>query len=158
MAARNGRISLSIYDRNGGSGNFLTHVSVDDAQTIAQAYTALATVSTLYATVADGGIKEASFSLVNRAVAADPASDANVGVGAVVDFNNAADPTINGVWIPSFLDTLLGPGRDIDLSSGATAAFVTAMIGAILGGHYTNGAGIANAAATRAFRTNRKLR
>ena len=158
MATRNGRISLAVYDPNGGSSNFLTHVSVDDAQTIAQAYTALATVATLYGTVADGGIKEATFSLVNRSVAADPATDANAGVGAVFDFNNASDSTINGVWIPSFLDSLLGPGRDIDISGGATAAFVTAMIGAILGGRYTNAAGIANAAGTRAFRTNRKLR
>lgn len=158
MATRNGRISLSIIDPNGGSGNFLTHVAVDDGQTIANAYAALGTVATLYSTIADGGIKEATFSLVNRAVAVDPATDANVGVGAVVDFNNASDSTINGVWVPSFLDTLLGPGRDISLTSGPMAAFVAAMLGGILGGHYTNGAGITNAAATRAFRTNRKLR
>lgn len=158
MATRNGRISLSVYDAHGASSTFLTHVAVDDAQTIAQANTALATVATLYGTVGDGGIREATFSLVNKAVAADPGDDASAGEGAVFDFSNGSDSTINGVWIPSFKDSLLGPGRDIDTTATVQAAFVTAMIGAILGGHYTNAAGITNAAVTRAFRTNRKLR
>jgi len=157
MANVNGRISLGVYDANGGRSNFLTHVVVSDAQTLANAVTGLATVATLFGTVSDGGIRDATFSLVSEAVAANPGADADVGSGAVFDFSNTADGTINGIWIPSFLDSLKGPGKAIDITGTVQAAFVSAMVGAIMGGRYTNGANIPNAVGTKAFRASRKL-
>ena len=80
MATVNGRISLGVYDANGGRSTFLTHVAVSDAQTLANAAAGLATVATLFGTVSDGGIRDATFSLLSDAVAADPGADADVGV------------------------------------------------------------------------------
>jgi hypothetical protein len=158
MANVKGRISLSVYDNNGGKGNFLTHVLVPEAQTLTQVNTALASTITAFQTVSTAGIKDATFSLISTAGAAAPAADASIPSGAVFDFNNATDPTLYGLWVPSFLDSLLGPGRAIDISAGVQAAFVASMVGAILGGNYTNAHYIANAAGTRAFRSARKLR
>jgi len=158
MANINGRISLSVYDANGGKGNFLTHVVAPEAQTLTQVNTALAAVVTAFQTVSTAGIKEATFSLVSTAGAAAPASDASIPSGAVFDFNNTSDPTIYGLWVPSFLDSLLGPGRAIDITATVQAAFVATMVGAVLGGHFTNAHYIANGAGTKAFRSPRKLR
>jgi hypothetical protein len=158
MANVNGRISLSVYDANGGRGNFLTHVVAPEAQTLTQVNTALAATVTAFQTVSSAGIKEATFSLISTAGAAAPASDASIPSGAVFDFSNATDPTIYGLWVPSFLDSLLGPGRAIDITATVQAAFVASMVGAVLGGHYTNSHYIANGAGTKAFRSSRKLR
>jgi hypothetical protein len=158
MANVKGRISLSVYDANGGRGNFLTHVLVPEAQTLTNVNTALSATVTAFETVSSAGIKEATFSLVSTADARAPQSDASIPSGAVFDFNNATDPTIYGLFVPSFLDSLLGPGRAIDITATVQAAFVASMIGAVLGGNYTNAHYIANAAGTNAFRSSRKLR
>lgn len=154
----NGRISLSVYDANGGVGNFLTHLTgITDASLVSDITAALATVVTAFNTVSDAGIREATFSLVSTAGARAPQADASIPSGAVFDFSNVADPTIYGLWVPSFKDTLLGPGRAIDISGGASAAFVASLIAAVLGGKFANGHYVANAAGTKAFRSPRKL-
>jgi hypothetical protein len=158
MANVKGRISLSVYDAQGAKSTFLTHVLVPEAQTLTQVGTALAATVTAFETVSTGGIKEASFSLIDASGSRAPLADANVGVGAVFDFDNATDPSLFGLWVPSFLDSLLGPGRAIDISAGVQAAFVASMVGAVLGGTYTNAKWISNRAGIKAFRTNRKLR
>lgn len=158
MANVNGRISLSVYDANGGKGNFLTHVLVPEAQTLTQAAAAITLTATAFKNVSSAGIKDGKFSLISTADARVPQADASIPSGAVFDFNNATDPSLYGQWIPSFLDALLGPGRSIDISAGVQAAFVASLVGAIMGGNYTNTRYIANAAGTKAFRSARKLR
>lgn len=158
MANINGRISLSVYDANGGKGTFLTHVLAPEAQTLTQVAAALAATVTAFNTVSDAGIKEATFSLIDTAGARNPQTDASVPSGAVFDFSNTTDPTVYGLWVPSFKDSLLGPGREIDITATVQAAFVASMIGAVLGGHYTNAHYVANGAGTKAFRSPRKLR
>jgi hypothetical protein len=158
VANVNGRISLSVYDANGGKGTFLTHVVAPEAQTLTQVNTAIAATVTAFETVSTAGIKDATFSLITTAGARAPLPDASVPSGAVFDFNNAVDPTIYGLWVPSYLDSLLGPGRAIDITATIQAAFVASMVGAILGGNYSNAHYVANAAGTKAFRSDRKLR
>ena len=158
MAAKLARMSFALYDDRGGGGTFLTHAMVDDAQTLAQANTALAATATALSTVSTAGIKGATFSLINTALAVEPAgfADSNISAGAVIDFDNAADPSISGLLIPSWLDGLLLPDGTIDRSNPTVAAFVTTLIDAVMGGTYTNRVGVANRAAVAAFLSDRK--
>jgi len=159
MATKNGRISLSMYDSTGAQSTWLSHVAVDDTLTIANANAAIATVAALVGTVSDAGIKDGTFTLINRAVAAAPAGDADVGSGGVFDFSNAHDPTTYGQWVPSIKDALKGPTKTLDIvTAGALLDYVNALTGAILGGTYDNPAFQPNLAALRAFLTNRKRR
>lgn len=158
MAIVPARISLSLYDDRGGGGTFLTHVLASDALTLANANAAIADTATAFSTVSTAGIKDGSFSLVNLAVANEPAgyADSNIGAGAVFDFSNGSFPTTFGLNVPSFLDSLILPNGTIDITAGASAAFVATMIGAVLGGHYASAAYLANLAGLDAFLSNRK--
>jgi hypothetical protein len=158
MAIVPARISLSVYDDRGGGGTFLVHVLVDDTQTLAAANTAVAALATILATVSTAGVKLGELSLINLAAAGEPAgfADSNIGAGAVVDFSNASNPSTYGLYVPSFLDSLIATDGTIDITAGATAAFVASMIGAVLGGHYANAQYIANLAGLDAFLSNRK--
>jgi len=156
MAVRTGRISLSMVDTRGGRGTLLTHLTVDDTNTLSSAYAAIATFATLAGTVSDAGIEHGTFSLINKAVATDPASDADVAAGAVFDFSNAVNSSIYGQYVPSFLDSLILPGGHIDITTGASAAYITALTGAVLGGNYTNPVFVSNDAGLDAFLSNRK--
>lgn len=158
MANVPARISLQLYDDRGGGGTFLTHLLVGDGSTLADAMTAVAATATALSTVSTAGIKQGEFSLVNTAVANEPAgfADSNIGAGAVFDLSNAANPTTYGLNVPSFLDSLIAANGTIDITDTVQAAFVSTMIGAVLSGHYANAAYIANLAGLDAFLSNRK--
>ena len=156
MAMRNGRLSLSVLDDRGGGGTFLAHVKVDDSLTIANAYAAITAFKTLMLTVSNAGVKVGEFALINEAVLTAAGSDSNVGAGAVFDFSNATDPSTYGQFIPSFLASLISADGTIDITAGANATFVTDMIGAVLGGTYTNTRYVSNGAGLDAFLSNRK--
>lgn len=152
------RLSLSEYDAAGGKSTLLLHAFVDSSQTIAQAVTALSTLATNYATIGNGGIKEATFSIVDTGVAAAPGAGANVTLVGNLGYTVAGSPSRFGTSIPSFLESLIGADGSIDMTAGATAAWVTYMLGAVLGGHFTNNAYVDYAAAKNGFRSGRKLR
>jgi hypothetical protein len=156
MANVDGRLSLSVYDDVGGGGTFLTHVQVPDSGTFAQAITALGALKTLYLTVGGAGIKEATFSIVDKALASTPVTTDRTGSGAVFDFNAGSPGITYGQWIPSFLPSLVLPNGTIDITATVQAAFVTAMTGAVLGGVYTNAAYANLTAGLDAFSSNRK--
>ncbi len=159
MAIVPARMSLSLYDSIGGGGTFLLHALVSDASTLAQANTAVGTLATALATVSSAGVKVGNFQLINDAVASSPASDANIGSGAVFDFLDAAlIPGTFGLLVPSFLDSLIGTGGTIDITGGTQAAFIASILAAILGGGATDAKYLDLTACTNAFRTNRKLR
>lgn len=158
MASVRGRLSLSMIDARGGRSTMLAHINASDALTIANANTAIATFATLAGTVSTAGIEQGTFTLVNTDVASAPTSDADVASGAVFDFSNAANPSVYGQFVPSFLDSLILPGGFIDISAGANAAFVAAMTGGVLGGCYANTAYVCNAAGLDAFLSSRKRR
>jgi hypothetical protein len=147
-----------MADGRGGKSTLLTHVTVDDTLTIANAYAAVQTFATLAETVSDAQIEHGTFSLINYAVAAAGAADADVAAGAVFDFANAADATVYGQYVPSFLDSLIDAGGHINIGAGAPQAYVAALVGAVLGGRYTNPRFIANSAGLDAFLSNRKRR
>lgn len=159
MAIVPGRISLQLYDNKGGGGTALAHVAVSDASTLAAANTAIGTFATAFSTVSDAGIKEGSFTLLNKAVAADPASDAEIGVGAVFDFSNAAlISRTYGMLVSAFKASLVESSGAIDITAGVPAAFVASMLDAVLGGTYTDADYLDLVEGLDAFRTNRKLR
>ena len=138
MAAAIGRLSLSVYDAKGNKGSVLSHVNLDDGQTIAAVNTAIGAYVTAFSAISTAGISHGSFALINTAVAADPGSDAYLPEGAVLDFSNATTPTIFGQWIPSFLDSLSTTGGHIDITGTEVAAMGTLLTGAVLGGHYAS--------------------
>lgn len=152
------RLSVSAYDAVGGKSTFLAHAFVDSAQTIAQTVTALGTLATNLATISNGGIKEATFTVVDTAVAASPGTGANTTLVGNLGYLTAGSPSRFGQSVPSFLESLISVDGTIDMTSGATAAWVTYMLGAVLGGHFTNNAYVNYNAAKNGFRSGRKLR
>ena len=139
MAIVPARMSLSLYDDRGGGGTFLVHGAVSDASTLAAANTALGTLATALASVSTAGIKQGEFTLLNKAVATAPGGDSNISAGAVIDFSNAALASRTyGMNVPSFLDSLIASDGTIDITGGATAAFIASMLDAVLGGTLTD--------------------
>ncbi len=159
MATVPARMSLALTDDLGGGGNFLVHALVSDASTLAQANTALATLATAFSTVSSAGIKDGTFTLINKDVAADPGSDADIASGAVFDFSNAAlTPRTYGLLVPSFLDSLIESNGTINTAGTVQAAFIGSILAAVLGGGATDANYLDLVAALDAFRTSRKLR
>jgi|SRR5579872_604785 len=152
------RLSVSMYDSHGGRSTFLAHALIDDAQTVAQATTALATLATNLQTLSNGGITEASLSILDTGVAVAPASTANVDLGGNLGFTVAGSPSRFGQFVPSFLPALINADGTIDMTSGAVATWVTYALGGVLGGHMGNNAYVAYAAAKNGFRTGRGFR
>lgn len=159
MAIVPARMSLSLYDDRGGGGTFLVHSTVSDASTLAQANTALAALATAFGTVSDAHIKDGAFTLLNSDIATDTGTDSNIGEGAVFDFQNAAlIPRVYGMNVPSFLDSLIGAGGVIDITTGVPAAFVASMLAAVLGGGLTDADYLDLTGGLDAFLSNRKRR
>jgi len=156
MAAALGRLQLSVYDERGNKGSVLSHLNVDDGQTIAAAVTAVGAYATAFSAISTAGIEKGSFTVVDYAVAADPGTDANLPSGAVFDFDNAAVPTIYGQYVPSFLDSLSGTGGHIDITGTEVAAWGALLVGAVLGGHYASADYRNNRALVDAFLADRK--
>lgn len=153
------RLSLQLYDAFGGGGTALAHAAVSDASTLAQANTALALFATNFLTVSNAGIKEGTFTVLNKAVAADPDPTADIGFGAVIDFSNAElISRTYGMLISSFLQSLVESNGTIDITSGAVADFIAYLLDAVLGGTFTDSGYSDLTGGLDAFRTNRKLR
>lgn len=158
MATVKARLSLSMYDNIGGKSTFLAHANILDTTTLAAANTYLATLATQVATVSSGGVTEGTFAIVNTAIAAAPGADANAQEGANYGFLVSGSTSRFGLYVPSFLDSLIGSGGHIDITAGAAGAMADFMVAAVLGGNYTNNQYVAYASKKDAFRSNRKLR
>lgn len=162
MAIVPGRIGLELYDSKGGGGTFLLHAGVSDASTLAAANTAVATAATMLRTVSNAGIKQGTFTLLNKAVAVAPDdtdTQSDIGYGAVYDFSDAAlIPRTYGQLISSYLPSLVESNGTIDITATVQAAFVASMLDAVLGGTYTGSDYLDLVEGLDAFRTNRKLR
>jgi hypothetical protein len=159
MATVPARISLQLYDSKGGGGTALAHVAVSDASTLAAANTAVGTFAAAFSTLSDAGIKDGTFTLLNKVVAADPSSDVEIGIGAMFDFSNAAlISRTYGMLVSAFKASLIESNGTIDITTGAPAAFIVSMLDAVLGGTYTDADYLDLVEGLDAFRTNRKLR
>jgi hypothetical protein len=156
MAAAIGRLQLSVYDNVGNKGSVLSHLNVDDGQTLAACVTAIGAYATAFGAISTAGIERGSFTIIDFAAAADPATDAYLPSGAVFDFDNAAVPTIYGQYVPSFLDSLVSAGGHIDTAGTEVAAWGTLLTGAVLGGHYASADYRNNRALVDAFQSARK--
>lgn len=157
MAIVTARLSFSLLDNRGGRGNFLRHMTVSDASTLAAVNTAIGVEATNFATVSSAGIKVAEFTLINDAVATDATVPSNISAGAVVDYANAALVTRTyGQLVPSFLPSLISADGTIDISAGATAAFIAAEIAETLGGQLTDSDYLDLIDGLRAFQSDRK--
>lgn len=152
------RLSVSMYDAVGGKSTFLAHAFIDSTLTIATATAALGTLATNLATVSNGGIKEASLSIIDTAVAAAPGTGANTTLVGNIGYLTAGSPSRFGQSVPSYLESLISADGTIDLTAGANAAWVAYMVGAVLGGHFTNNAYVNYASGKNGFRSGRKLR
>lgn len=159
MAIVPARLSLELYDAQGAGGTFLVHMAVDDTSTLAEANTAIGSFKTAFQTVSNAGIKRGQFTLLNKAVAADPDPSSVIGVGAVYNFSNAAlAPQTAGILIPSYLDSLVEPNGSINIAGTVQAAFIASVLDAYLGGTVTDAAYLDLVEGIDAFRTNRKRR
>lgn len=152
------RMSLSVYDNIGGKSQFLLHALVPDTTTLAAANTYLGTLATELATVSSAGVTEGVLGIVNTAIAAVPAADAEINSAANFGFLTAGAPNRYGVFVPSLLDSLIGSGGHIDVTAGPAGAFADFIVTGPLTGNYTNLAYTAFTAKKDAFRSGRKLR
>jgi hypothetical protein len=162
MAIVPARIGLELYDSKGGGGTFLLHASVSDGSLLSAANGAVATAATMLGTVSNAGIKQGTFTLINKAVAVAPddsVTQSDIGYGAVFDFSNAAlISRTYGQLVSSFLPSLVASNGTIDITASVQAAFVASMLAAVLGGNYTDSDYLDLVEGLDAFRTNRKLR
>jgi len=156
MANVDGRLSLSVYDDVGGGGTFLTHFTAPDTGTFANAIAALQALKTAYLTVGGAGIKELTFSIVDKADASTPVTTDRTGSGAVFDFAAGSPATTYGLFVPAYLPALTLPNGTIDITATVPAAFIATVTGAVLGGRYTNAAYANLNTGLDAFSTNRK--
>lgn len=159
MAIVPARLSLQLTDSRGGGGTFLAHASVSDASTLAEVNTALGTFAAMFGTVSNAGIKDGSFTLLNKAVATEPDPASNISDGAVFDFSNAALVSKTyGQLIPSFLPSLVESNGTIDITATVQAAFIASMLDAVLGGNYTDSDYLDLVEGLDAFLSSRKRR
>lgn len=158
MANKEARFSLSVYDGIGGGGTFLVHALVPEAGTLTQAETALGTIASAFTAVSGLGIKESSFSFNSLLEVTPVTGNPNAGSGAVFDYNNASNATINGLWVPGYDPANVLPNGTIDITADPALTFSAVFnhTGAPMGGTYTNAQYISNNDAVDAFYTNRK--
>ncbi len=154
MATVKSRLSVSMYDGKGGKSTFLTHANVVDTTTLATAVTDLATLATNLATISNGGISEASFTVIDRSVAAGPSGTPNVTLVGNLGYLTSGSPSRFGQSVPSFLESLISADGTIDMTVGAVAAWVTY----VLAQGFANNDYVAYSAAKNGFRSGRKLR
>lgn len=152
------RLSLSMYDGKGGKNTLLLHAFIDSAQTVANAVTALGTLATNVAGVSNAGISEASLSIINTAVAAAPTGTPNTALVGNLGYLTSGSPSRFGQSVPSYLESLISADGTIDMTVGATDTWVSYILGAVLGGHFTNNAYVNYSARKNGFRSGRKLR
>jgi hypothetical protein len=155
MAAAIGRMQLSIFDKRGNKGSLLEHVNLDDAQTVAQVNTAIALFATNFATVSGAGIKDGSFTVVNPAATAAAAADSDISSGALLQYDNATDPTRSSVFTPSYLASLI-VGNAVNQADALFIAWDAYLRGAVLGGHFANSHYVNNRNLIAAFLTDRE--
>jgi hypothetical protein len=154
MATVKVRQSVSMYDGKGGRSTFLAHANVVDTTTLASASTGLATLATNLATISNGGISEASFSIIDLGVAAAPSGTPNVSLVGNLGYLTAGGPSRFGQAVPSFLESLISADGTIDMTAGAVATWVTY----VLAQGFANNAYVAYSAPKNGFRSGRKLR
>lgn len=154
MANVKARLSVSMYDGKGGKGTFLAHQNIVDTTTLAAAQTALATLATNLITLSNGGISEASFSLIDTAVAVGPTGTPNVSLVGNLGYLTSGSPSRFGQSVPSFLESLISADGTIDMTSGAVATWVTY----VLAQGFGNNAYVAYSGPKNGFRSGRKLR
>jgi hypothetical protein len=154
MANVQARLSVSMYDGKGGKATFLAHQNIVDTTTLATANADLATLATNIATVSNGGIAEATFTVINRAVAADPTGTPNVTLVGNLGYTVAGSPSRFGQSVPSYLESLISADGTIDMTAGATATWAAFVIAQA----YANNAFVAYNAVKNGFRSGRKLR
>jgi hypothetical protein len=154
MANVKARLSVSMYDGKGGKATFLAHQNIVDTTTLATANTDLVTLATNLATISNGGISEASFSLINTGVAAAPTGTPNVTLVGNLGYLVSGSTSRFGQSVPSYLESLISVDGNIDMTAGATATWAAFVIAQ----GYANNAYAAYTAAKNGFRSGRKLR
>jgi hypothetical protein len=154
MANVNARLSVAMYDAKGGKATFLAHQSIVDTTTLATAAADLATLATNIATVSNGGISEATFTIIDRAVAAAPSGTPNVTLVGNLGYLTAGSPSRFGQSVPSYLESLIDAHGNIDVTAGATKTWMDYCIAQA----FANNAYVAYATAKDGFRSGRKLR
>lgn len=152
------RLSLSAYDAAGGKATFLAHAFIDSTQTVAAATAALATLATMVAGVSNMGIHEGTLSILDTAVAVAPGAGANISLVGNLGYLTAGSPSRFGQSVPSYLESLISADGTIDMTAGATNTWVNYILGAVLGGNFTNNAYVNYSARKNGFRSGRKLR
>lgn len=154
MATVQTRQSISLYDGKGGRSTFLAHANVVDTTTLATAVGDLTTLATNLRTISNGGISEATFSVIDTTSAIAPAGTPNVTLVGNLGYLTSGSPSRFGQSVPSFLESLISADGNIDMTTGAVATWVTY----VLAQGFANNAYVAYSAAKNGFRSGRKLR
>jgi hypothetical protein len=154
------RFGASFIDSEGITASTVSHLYVDSAQTVAAVKTALAAWGDALNAITGATITSTRAAILGPGAdpTGKPVANSEVVETAVFDFALATSGYHYGQVVPAILESLVGAGEQIDPSQTDVAAFITLMLGAVLGGHYT-GANIDTLASFyRSFQADRKRR
>jgi hypothetical protein len=133
------RFHAGIVDANNIRTTVLSHLLVDDGQTLAATNTALQAWLTALTGIVDAKIVTASagiYASVGASQAGKPAAGSEVQETGLWSFDLASTPFRYGQAVPGLADSVL-IGTQIDPTNAAVIAWEALLLGAVLGGHYT---------------------
>jgi len=154
------RFSANVVDSEGKKGSVLSHAYVDDASTIAQINTALTAYLAALYPCTDAGISEGSVTVLSGNVLSTypvTASGEELEDTGNLDFAVATVPYHWGLTILALKPSVL-TGDQITTGSPPISTLSSLMVGAVLGGHYTDRSARNLTALAYSFQGNRKHR
>lgn len=155
------RFSATLVDELGTEAAKLSYLLADPAQTITQVFTAYDAWVAALDTLTDGQIVRGRVDLIAAlpsGLKAGPVVGGRIEQTGNFGFSVAGTSHRYNDVVPSEANSTISGGK-ISLGSGsAGAAWQTLLIGAVLGGHYTNATSQDLAAAIDAFLSFRKRR
>ncbi len=154
------RFHAGIVDDAGIRSTVLSHLYIDDGQTVAALNTALQAWLTDLTAILGAKIITASAGIyepVSASQAGKPVAGAEVEETGVWSFNQTGTAFRYGQAVPGLLETVIVAG-EIDPTNAGVIAWEGLLTGAVLGGHYTGNDNDALASVYKTFLAVRKRR
>jgi hypothetical protein len=154
------RFHAGIVDSEGIRSTVLSHLYVDDGQTLAATNTALQAWITALTAIEGASIITASaglYAAVGASQAGKPVAGSEVEETGVWSFNQTGTAFRYGQAVPGLLETIV-VADEIDPTNAGVIAWEALLTGAVLGGHYTGNDNDPLASVYKTFRSVRKRR
>lgn len=141
MALVQARLQASFQDSAGLRASFEQPLLIDDTTAISALPAAWTAFLAAIEPVTDGKIIHGAWAITMPAssTAGRPASDSNIQQTGIYTYANAIAPDLYGVDTPTLTDTVLTTDKTrIDTGNTSVIAWNAYLLGAVLGGNFTN--------------------